>query len=58
MSEKDNYIAEDALRIMEAYPMVFRRPPWSIKKTNVACDFTSGDGWRHPLFERLSTDVA
>ncbi|WP_416605559.1 MULTISPECIES: hypothetical protein [unclassified Phaeobacter] len=57
MSEKDNCIAEDALRIMEAHSKDFRRPPWSIKKTNVACDFTSGGGW-HPLFECLSTDVA
>ncbi|WP_411352972.1 hypothetical protein PNH50_19135 (plasmid) [Leisingera aquaemixtae] len=57
MTDKDHYITDEALRIMERFPEVYGRPPWSVKKTSLAWGFSCGDGW-YPLIARLSADLA
>jgi hypothetical protein len=56
MDRKAHYITPAAMDILERYPAVFGRGPWTLDKTPLGWGFTCGPGW-HPILDRLFSDI-
>lgn len=57
MAKKDHYITPEALQIMQQFPELFGRGPWTTNKTLLGWGFSCGYGW-YSIIERLCVNLA